>query len=170
GDIILVVGTRGGHLGQSLWLRDVHGREEGPPPPVDLTAERAAGDLIRAGIAAGQLTAVHDVADGGVAVTIAEMALAGNIGAMIDRKQPFDCARSFFAEDQGLYIVTIDDHAMLDFLTAAHNAGVDVEPMGRTGGKRLIFERPDRDDVVTLDALRTVHEGFFPKLMDATLA
>ena len=167
GDIILAIGRRGGHLGQTLWLRECHGREEGPPPSVSLAAERAAGDLVREGIRSGALTAVHDVSDGGIAVTIAEMALAGNIGAMIDRKQPFDCARSFFAEDQGVYIVTVEDHAMLDFLGQAHAAGVEAEPMGRTGGKRLIFERPNRDDVVSLDALRDAHEGFFPALMSA---
>ncbi|NJR77368.1 phosphoribosylformylglycinamidine synthase subunit PurL [Sphingomonas corticis] len=170
GDVILAVGTRRGQLGQSLWLREVHGREEGPPPRVDLDAERKAGDLVRTAILAGQLTAVHDVSDGGVAVTLAEMALAGNVGAMIDRKQPFDCAGSFFAEDQGVYVVTVDDAALLDFLAAAQDAGVEVEPLGRTGGKRLIFERPDRDDVVTLDALRATHEGFFPELMGTGLA
>ncbi|WP_267395881.1 MULTISPECIES: phosphoribosylformylglycinamidine synthase subunit PurL [unclassified Sphingomonas] len=175
GDIILAVGARGGHLGQSLWLREVHGldgRDAGPPPPVDLAAEKTTGELIRNGIVTGQLTAVHDVSDGGLAIAIAEMALAGNIGAMIDRKQPYGCARSFFAEDQGVYVVTINDHAMLDFLGKAHAAGVEVEPLGRTGGKRLIFERPDRDDVVALDTLRTAHEGFFPALMgeDAALA
>ena len=172
GDVILVIGTRGGHLGQSVWLRECHGREEGPPPPVDLAAERKTGDLIRGAIANGQLSAVHDVSDGGIAVTLAEMALAGNIGAMIDRKQPFGCAASFFAEDQGVYVVTVHDHALLDFLGAAHAAGVEAEPLGRTGGKRLIFERPDRDDVVAIDDLRQAHEGFFPKLMgvDAALA
>jgi phosphoribosylformylglycinamidine synthase len=167
GDIILAVGTRTGHLGQTLWLREVHGREEGPPPPVDLDAERRAGDLVRKGIAAGWLTAVHDVSDGGIAVTVAEMALASDIGAILDRKQPYDCARSFFGEDQGVYIVTADDAALLDFLTEAHAAGVEVEPLGRTGGKRLIFERPDRDDVVSLEDLRTAHEAFFPTLMGA---
>ena len=170
GDIILAVGTRRGDLGQTLWLREVHGREEGPPPRVDLVKEKVAGDLVRAAILAGQLTAVHDVSDGGIAVTLAEMALAGGVGAMIDRKQPFDCAHSFFAEDQGVYIVTVEDTAMVDFLNAALAAGVEVEPMGRTGGKRLIFERPNRDDVVTLDALREAHEGFFPKLMGVTEA
>jgi phosphoribosylformylglycinamidine synthase len=170
GDIILVIGKRRGDLGQSLWLRECHGREEGPPPRVDLDAERRAGDLVRAGILAGQLTAVHDVSDGGIAVTIAEMALASGIGAMIDRKQPFDCAHSFFAEDQGVYIVTVEDHAMLDFLGAAHAAGVEAEPMGRTGGKRLIFERPNRDDVIALDTLRAAHEAFFPKLMGSAAA
>ena len=170
GDMILVVGARGGHLGQSLYLRECHGREEGPPPPVDLDAERKAGDLIRTAILDGWLSAVHDVSDGGIAVTVAEMALAGGIGAMIDRKQPFGCARAFFAEDQGVYVVTVHDHALLDFLGAAHAAGVEAEPLGRTGGKRLIFERPDRDDVVALDALREAHEGFFPKLMGADAA
>ncbi|KQS01857.1 phosphoribosylformylglycinamidine synthase [Sphingomonas sp. Leaf357] len=165
GDVILAVGTRRGDLGQTLWLRECHEREDGPPPRVDLTAERRSGDLIREAITLGQLTAVHDVSDGGIAVTLAEMALAGGIGAMIDRKQPFDCAHSFFAEDQGVYIVTVEDSALMDFLGAAHAAGVEAEPMGRTGGKRLIFERPNRDDVVTLDALRTAHEGFFPTLM-----
>ncbi len=165
GDIILAVGTRRGDLGQSLWLRECHARDEGPPPRVDLDLERKAGDLIREGVTKGQLTAVHDVSDGGIAVTIAEMALAGNIGAMIDRKQPFDCAHSFFAEDQGVYIVTVEDSALMDFLGAAHAAGVEAGPMGRTGGKRLIFERPNRDDVVTLDTLRSAHEGFFPALM-----
>ncbi|SEI86333.1 phosphoribosylformylglycinamidine synthase subunit II [Sphingomonas sp. OV641] len=170
GDVILAVGTRRGDLGQSLWLREVHGREEGPPPRVDLQQEKATGDLIRQAIDLGQLSAVHDVSDGGIAVTLAEMALAGNIGAMIDRKQPYDCAHSFFAEDQGVYIVTVHDHALADFLHAALDAGVEAEPMGRTGGKRLIFERPDRDDVVSLDALREAHEAFFPKLMGAEVS
>ncbi|WP_334655916.1 phosphoribosylformylglycinamidine synthase subunit PurL [Sphingomonas panaciterrae] len=170
GDVILAVGTRRGDLGQSLWLREVHGREEGPPPRVYLDKEKATGDLIRHAIDLGQLSAVHDVSDGGIAVTLAEMALAGNIGAIIDRKQPFDCAHSFFGEDQGVYIVTVHDHALADFLQAALEAGVEAEPMGRTGGKRLIFERPDRDDVVTLDTLRDAHEGFFPKLMSAEVS
>ncbi|WP_203311450.1 phosphoribosylformylglycinamidine synthase subunit PurL [Sphingomonas beigongshangi] len=175
GDVILAVGTRGGHLGQSLYLRECHGiegKDAGPPPPVNLDAERRTGDLIRHGIEQGHLSAVHDVSDGGIAVTIAEMALAGDVGAMIDRKQPFGCARSFFAEDQGVYVVTVHDHALVDFLSEAHAAGVDAEPLGRTGGKRLIFERPDRDDVVSLADLRSTHEAFFPALMgtDATLA
>jgi phosphoribosylformylglycinamidine synthase len=165
GDIIVVVGTRSGHLGQSLWLREVHGREEGPPPRVDLDAERRTGDFIRAGIAAGHFGAVHDVSDGGIAVTVAEMALAGNVGAMIDRSLPFDTAASLFAEDQGVYVVTVHDHALLDFLQGALDAGVEAEPLGRTVASRVIFELAGGDYAVTLDALRAAHEGFFPALM-----
>ena len=175
GDIILAIGTRRGELGQSLWLREVHGRDgrdAGPPPTVDLAAERRTGDFVRAQITAGHVTAAHDVADGGVAVALAEMALAGNVGAMINRPQPYGAARSFFAEDQGVYLVTVHDHALLPFLHAAHAAEVTAEPMGRTGGTRLIFELADTDHAVPLSALRDANEGFFPKLMgeDAALA
>lgn len=170
GDVILCVGERTGHLGQSIWLREVHGREEGPPPSVDLAAERRTGDFVRAAIDQGHVSACHDVADGGIAVALAEMALASGIGAMIDKPQPFSCARSFFGEDQGVYLVTVPDGALIEFLNTAHVAGVSVEPLGRTIKGRLIFERPERDCVVSLDQLREANEGFFPKLMGADAA
>ncbi len=175
GDIIVLVGHHHGHLGQSIWLREIHGREgvdAGPPPPVDLAAERRAGDLIRAGIASGAITACHDVADGGLAVAIAEMALAGSIGALIDTSAECGTAGTFFAEDQGLYVVTLADHALYSFLSGAHAAKVPAEPIGRTIAGRIVFELESGDHVVTLDTLRRAHEEFFPGLMtaDAILA
>ena len=169
GDVIVLIGTRSGHLGQSLWLREVHGREEGPPPPVDLAAEKLAGEFVRAGIASGALTAVHDVSDGGIAVTIAEMALAGNIGAMLHAPLPCGVACSLFGEDQGLYVATVADHALLDTLAGAGAIGLEVERIGRTIAGRLIFELHDDDHVVSLADLRAAHEGFFPTLMGDTI-
>src|SRR3546814_19040563 len=64
GDIVLAVGERAGHLGQSMWLREILGREEGPPPPVDLRAEQRTGDFIRHAITAGYITTSHAVSDG----------------------------------------------------------------------------------------------------------
>src|SRR5579863_6129416 len=77
GEAILVFGATIGHLGCSIYLRELLGREEGAPPPVDLAAERRNGDFIRGLIAAGRLSACHDLADGGLLVALAEMALAG---------------------------------------------------------------------------------------------
>ena len=165
GDIILLVGERRGHLGQSLWLRELHGREDGPPPPVDLAAERRTGDYVRTGIEQGWITAAHDISDGGIAVALAEMALAGDIGALIDGPAAFGLAGDFFAEDQGLYLVTVDDHALLGFLAGAKACGIACEPIGRTAGRRLIFERDEGDFAVPLADLRAAHEGFFPALM-----
>jgi phosphoribosylformylglycinamidine synthase len=172
GDVIIALGERGGHLGQSIWLREVHGREEGPPPPVDLRAERRTGDFLRAQIERGNITACHDVSDGGMAVTIAEMALASNIGAMINEAQPFGVAGSFFGEDQGLYVVTVKDEALADFLSHASESDVPADPIGRTIRDRLVFELDEGDFCLTIAELREAHEGFFPKLMgeDAALA
>ena len=170
GDVILLVGDRGGHLGQSLWLRECHGiegRDAGPPPPVDLARLKQVGELVRHRIGTKCLTAVHDVSDGGLAVALAEMALAGDIGAIIDRPLAMPVAQALFAEDQGLFLVTIRDTALLDFLMSTTAAGVEVEPIGRTAGKRIIFELAGGDYVVTLDELRAAHEAFFPKLMGA---
>jgi phosphoribosylformylglycinamidine synthase len=168
GDIILAVGAWQGHLGQSIWLRECHGREDGPPPPVDLAAERKTGDFVRKHILSEAITACHDVSDGGIAVAVAEMALAGNIGAIIQSTDddPFDDARAFFAEDQGVYIVTVGDASLQAFLADADAAGVPVQPLGRTCANRLIFELADNDHAVSLADLRTAHEGFFPALMD----
>ena len=172
GDVIVTIGNWRGYLGQSLWLREVHGREgrdAGPPPPVDLHEERVAGEFVRAAIAGGAITACHDVADGGVAVALVEMALAGNVGAIINKPIP-GAAAGLFGEDQGLYVATICDNCLLTFLARAHAAGVEVEAIGRTAGTRLIFELPDSDHSLTLAQLRQAHEGFFPSLMGREVA
>jgi phosphoribosylformylglycinamidine synthase len=170
GDVIILIGERRGDLGQSLWLREVHGREDGPPPRVDLAAEKLAGDYVRAAIAAGQVTACHDVSDGGIAVALVEMALAGGHGALINAPHPMGVAASYFAEDQGLYVVTVHDAALLDFLSHATAAGIEAEPLGRTIASRMIFELNQGDFAIPLDELRKAHEGFFPALMGADAA
>ena len=88
GEIILLIGNAPQWLGRSMYLQAICGREEGAPPPVDLALERAHGDFVRAAIAEGWLTAVHDVADGGLLLAIAEMAMASGIGAICSRRQP----------------------------------------------------------------------------------
>jgi phosphoribosylformylglycinamidine synthase subunit PurL len=173
GDVVIAVGERMGHLGQSLWLREcqgLEGRAAGPPPPVDLRAERRTGDFIRAQIEKGAITACHDIADGGLAVTLAEMALASNIGVLVNEPQPFGLAGSFFGEDQGLYVVTVCDTCLADFMAEAYAADVPADPLGRTIARRIVFECDEGDFSVTLDQLRTAHEGFFPKLMGADAA
>jgi phosphoribosylformylglycinamidine synthase len=170
GDAIIAIGERGGHIGQSIWLREVHGREDGPPPPVDLRAERRTGEFVRSAIERGLISACHDVSDGGMAVALAEMALASGIGAIVDQAQPFGLAGSFFGEDQGLYLVTVPDEALAEFLTDASAADVPADPLGRTIKDRLIFELDEGDWAIPLSDLRAAHEGFFPALMGDTIA
>src|ERR1035437_9944120 len=83
-EAILLIGETHGWLGQSLYLRDICGREEGAPPPVDLAAEKRNGDFVRSLIGEGRGTAVHDISDGGLAVALAEMTMAGGVGVAIE--------------------------------------------------------------------------------------
>ncbi len=170
---IMLVGTPRGHLGQSLWLREIHGREDGSPPPVNLVEERRVGTFVRDCIDKGAALAVHDVADGGILIAITEMILAGNVGAFIfDGPQDRLGTQALFAEDQGLYIVSTIERTE-DFIARGETAGVPIQLIGRVGGKnpegnpRLVIDFTDRDEVVIpLTDLRAAHEGFFPALMD----
>ncbi len=146
GDAVWLIGGQGSHLGQTLWLRELHGREEGPPPPVDLAKERANGELVRGLIADGSVTAVHDVSDGGLLVALAEMAMAGKIGAVLDIALD---AASAFGEDQSRYIVTT-------------KPGVTVpaaEKIGTVVGDGIAG--------VPVAALREANEAFFRDWMEA---
>jgi phosphoribosylformylglycinamidine synthase len=148
----------------------IEGREEGAPPPVDLAAERRNGDFVRSLIVAGHVTACHDVSDGGLAVALAEMALAGGRGARITGPEGGSEAGLpdsppvhawLFGEDQARYIVTCADGAAL--LDAAETAGIPATRIGTTGGTALILPE---GDPISLDGLREAHETWLPAYMD----
>lgn len=153
GEFIATIGWHHEEMGQSLWLREIHGREDGASPAVDLEDERLAGAIVRRLIAEGKVTAVHDVSDGGLAVALAEMALAGGIGAEI---APMTAAFAF-SETQALYVVTCRGEADLD------RAEVPFTPIGRTGGDALILNGTR----VPLPDLRAANERFFREWMHA---
>jgi phosphoribosylformylglycinamidine synthase subunit PurL len=144
GEAVLLIGDARGWLGQSLYLREICGREEGAPPPVDLTAERRNGDFVRGLIGQGALTAVHDVSDGGLLVALTEMAMASGIGAVLDVDTAMPRFAFWFGEDQGRYVVTAKDAEFV--ATQAKAAGVAITRLGATGGRVLAIagERPLR--------------------------
>jgi phosphoribosylformylglycinamidine synthase subunit PurL len=163
GEIVLLVGETAGHLGQSLYLREILGREEGPPPPVDLAVERRNGDLVRGLIRDRLVTACHDVADGGVLVTVAEMAMAGGLGADLPALAGAD-AGLLFGEDQGRYIFTVPaDHAEAVRLRA-ETAGVPVTRLGEVRGVALTGLSTD---AISVNGLQQVNESWLPRYMAA---
>ena len=154
---LVLIGATGGHLGQSLWLREIGGREAGPPPPVDLVAERRHGDFVRGQILAGAVAACHDVSDGGLLVAVAEMALAGDVGAALT---PDGDHAFWFGEDQARYVLAVRDPAPL--LAAALAAHVPARSIGFTGGDGLTL--PGQAPI-SVAQLREAHERFFPAWM-----
>jgi len=172
GDQLWLIGGLGTHLGQSLWLRERGALEAGPPPPVDLEAEKRAGTLIREAIAGGWVTAVHDVSDGGLLVAVAEMALAGGMGARIDPDwmAPTPLVAQMFGEDQGRYVVAVADAEDYRIADRAKALGLECTWLGLSGGDEIcVGDSPDLVNfgVISLDDLRHAHEGFFPALMGA---
>ena len=155
---LIVIGETLGHLGQSLWLREIAGHEAGPPPPLDLAVERANGDFVRNAILSGQIAACHDLSDGGLLVALAEMAMAGDCGATLEG--PTSGAALWFGEDQSRYLVAVADKAA--FLQASSIANIPATPIGRSGGPCLTL--PD-GVTISVKALREAHEAFFPAWM-----
>jgi phosphoribosylformylglycinamidine synthase II len=166
GEVILLVGETKGHLGQSIYLRELHGREEGAPPPVDLAAEKRNGDFVRTQILAGTVTACHDCSDGGLLVAIAEMAMAADLGATLraPEKSSSPAHAFWFGEDQARYVTTVTMGNAERFLGDAKKAGVPVTVLGETGSGALTLVD---SGAISVSDLRATHEAFFPDLMSA---
>lgn len=148
-----------GWLGQSLYVRELHGQEKGAPPQVNLYAERRNGDLVRSLIHSRKITACHDVSDGGLLVAVTEMALAGGIGVKLDNSLPTTPA-FWFGEDQARYVVaTAAPDAVIN---AAKSRGVPVSIIGKTGGDQLQLPTGER---LALADLKATHESWLPEYM-----
>jgi phosphoribosylformylglycinamidine synthase len=161
GEDVLLVGGAPGWLGRSAWLATVAERGEGAPPPVDLVAERRNGAFVASLIREGHVSAVHDLSDGGLAVALAEMAIAGGIGATIATEGPEHAF--FFGEDQGRYVLTAAPPETADIAKQAERLGVLCLRIGVTGGDAL---RLGGAAPLTLAALIQAHENWLPDYMD----
>jgi phosphoribosylformylglycinamidine synthase subunit PurL len=162
---LVLVGESVGWLGSSLYLREICGREEGAPPPVDLTLERLNGEFVRDLIARGWVGACHDLADGGLYVALAEMVLASGLGA--DLEVPEDCdttAGWLFGEDQARYLLAIALDRLGPALELARSRGVLARRVGTTGGAALTL---DGGSAISLDELAEIHEAWLPAYMAA---
>ncbi len=163
GEAILVIGDTHGWLGQSVYLRDICGREQGAPPPVDLAAEKRNGDVVRGMIHAGTATAVHDLSDGGLLVALAEMAIAGKIGATLDAAPEGLVPHAWwFGEDQARYIVTVPQAELLGVLTKLKAVEVPVTQIGVTSGAKLAIAG---EGAVAVEGLAVAFESWLPAYM-----
>lgn len=158
GQVIYLLGETHGHLGASLYQRDVLANDTVfAPPPVDLEKEAAHGAFVRAAIDDGLLAAAHDISDGGLAVALAEMSIGPGIGANITADGD---AAFWFGEDQARYILVVeaDDAVALE----ARAGDLPLTRIGTSGGTDLQFA-----DKVTISVaeLHDLNEGWFPALM-----
>ena len=175
-DVVLLVGRTPDALGQSLYLREIHSREDGAPPTVDLGEERRNGELVRGLVEAGLATATHDVGDGGVFVAAAEMALASDVGLAIDAapaqvsgetEETPSLLAALFAEGGGRYLVAVRPRMLDDVIERGRAASVPLFMLAHAGGKAIGVMGPDAAPLasVSLADLRAAHEGWLPAYM-----
>jgi phosphoribosylformylglycinamidine synthase len=164
GEAILLIGETQGWLGQSVYLRDICGREEGAPPPVDLAAEKRNGDVVRGMVHAATATSAHDLSDGGLLVALAEMAIASGIGAQLLAAPAAIVPHAYwFGEDQARYVVTVPAEEAGLVLAKMKGAGVPCTRIGTTGGDAIAIAG---ESSLKVADLRTGFEGWFPAYMN----
>jgi phosphoribosylformylglycinamidine (FGAM) synthase-like enzyme len=162
GDVIILIGETKGHLGQSIYLREIEGREEGAAPKVDLAVEKKNGDFVRGLIEAGRVDTVHDVSDGGLLVAIAEMAMPRGIGAGVGLAGLPDAIAFWFGEDQARYVIAAPFAQAKKIVAEATAAAITVAELGKTGGDTITLG--DKGSV-TVAALKAGFEAWFPNFM-----
>lgn len=163
GEVVMLIGCDGAHLGQTVYMRDILGETAGPPPEVDLTAERYNGDFVRSAINNGQVSSCHDISQGGLALALAEMCMAGGYGMEIDLTDvQMPMHGLLFGEDQARYVITVEEKMAQFLANNAADAGVQFRVLGKIGGDKLVVK-----DVLTLGVaeMKTAHENWFPDYM-----
>ena len=174
GELIYLLGDTRDEFAGSEWAH-LRGHLGGMPPQVDLQRERILGEILVAGSRDGMLTAAHDISDGGLAITIAEMAMRSGVGARLWLPDGIDPFVQLFAESAGRAVVVVPRSEELRFSemcgargVPAHRIGVVDSGLGPDTGY------PESTQVlqfgeyftVTIDELRAAHERTLPALFD----
>ncbi|SNS76406.1 phosphoribosylformylglycinamidine synthase subunit PurL [Tropicimonas sediminicola] len=131
GHVLLLLGETTGHLGQSALLAEVFNREDGDAPQVDLAAEKAHGDFIRAN--REWIDGCTDLSDGGLALAAFEMAETAGIGVILDAAD----TATLFGEDQARYLIACSFDKAEALMVAAGQAGVPLQTVGRFAGETV---------------------------------
>ncbi|MBL4869728.1 MAG: phosphoribosylformylglycinamidine synthase subunit PurL [Robiginitomaculum sp.] len=167
GDTLILIGETKGWLGASLYAHFVLGMDkpDSPiyaPPPVDLTAEKANGDYVRRLIRDRRVSAVHDLSDGGLAITAVEMAFANNMGVALSKNSEIPLYAWLFGEDQGRYLLCVDEYSVNPIISTAKSLGITAKAVGKIGGDRV--QCGDAFDISLSDA-HMIHEEWLPNYM-----
>src|SRR5438034_10121997 len=168
GDVVALLGETRDELGGSEFLRVIRGRDEGPCPEVDLEAEKRLVAVLLTLAGAGHLTSAHDLADGGLAVALAECAMGSGMGANIACDADLRPSALLFGETTGRALVAFDPEREGDVREAARTARVPFRVLGRVGGERLRIAAGGRalvDDSVA--SLRDLWTTAFSRAIEA---
>ena len=145
GDAILLVGgpadgSIGEELGASLYLREIHGLKKGRPPELDMGREKALHEAVRTALRSGDVRSAHDLAEGGLLVTLAECAIGGakRLGATVKLDLPHHRLDGLLlGETQSRALLTTSAEKAAAVIALLKSKGVPVLQIGTTGGDEL---------------------------------
>jgi phosphoribosylformylglycinamidine synthase len=138
---VLVLGDPAAEsLAGSRWAQALHDVEGGVLPELDLALHAKLLELVRGLVADGLISGIHDVSEGGIAVTLAEMAVRGGVGCTVDG-EPFASHRRVFSEAPSRVVVCAAGHDVDAVARRATAAGIAVADTGAAGGDRLVLGR-----------------------------
>lgn len=141
GDLIILLGRFRDELGGSEYLSVGHGLETGAVPEVNLEDEKALIQLLQTLIQAGLLQSCHDISEGGLAVTVAESAIKGQIGC--DIKINSGTGRLdglLFSEAPSRVVASLRRSDMTRLVELVVEQGVEMRIIGSVGGPAFICE------------------------------
>ena len=155
-------------LAGSSFLQVCHGLCTGRPPRTDLQLEQKVQQALRSGIRAGQISAAHDVSDGGLLVAVAEMAVAAGCGAQLSVPSAGRLERLLFAEGGARVVVSVPEASWSALQTALQQAGCPAQSLGRVQADAQLQLRVGDQNVldVAIDALAHAHQQGLPRRLE----
>lgn len=160
---LFLIGKTNGHLGASIFLREILGREDGEPPETDLEEEKRNGDFVRHLIKSGKVKTCHDVSDGGIYTAVAEMVLLSKRGIDLVLPELSTSNQFLFGEDQGRYIIAVDHKFAQSIISGATQSEVIITNIGKTGGNNLTV---NKEWPISLEELVTANENWMQNYMN----
>ena len=158
GNLLLIIGETKGHIHQSALCYDILHIKKGPPPTINLAEEKKNSFFIRDLINKKIALSVHDISDGGIALTIAEMCMSGKIGANITTNL-IDAERIkfLFGEDQARYVIEVKSADYDNIVKLAKEKEVSLLQIGSTKAENLTID----DMKITVEDMLTLNNKWF---------
>ncbi len=145
---LILIGKTFGHLEQSCFLKENFSIIDGKPPEVNLSNEKNNGETVLDIIKLGLVNSVHDVSNGGLIISLSEMVLGTDFGLKIQKpKKLRNAVEYFFGEDQGRYIIEIDESNSNKIEKILQNNNIYYEFIGFTQKKYFEIEGEMKTDI-----------------------
>ena len=167
GELVYLLGTTRDELAGSEWAHAIHSHLGGHPPELDLTAEMTLGEILVLGSQQNLFSAAHDVSEGGIAQTIAEMAMRSGIGARLEVPTELDVFTFLWSESATRAVVVVPQNQNDDFLALCGAKAFPVTKIGVVDSLSKSIELSGVfGETISLDIeqLRTISEETLPRL------